>query len=149
MHLLSVYMEPILHLSCPHNCEDFLSWLPPGLAFQILSYLDPCVGAVKCAIAGLIWQMIPNYGWTCAGNSISWVNNGLTTCDDFRVDKWQLSPASQLKQLKAHTLPDGRVQVLFIQISTHTPLVIYVYSGNWFLLSATDCFLIGWKGDVL
>lgn len=41
MHLLSVYMEPILHLSCPHNCEDFLSWLPPGLAFQILSYLDP------------------------------------------------------------------------------------------------------------
>lgn len=41
MHLLSVYMEPILHVSCPHNCEDFLSWLPPGLAFHILSYLDP------------------------------------------------------------------------------------------------------------
>lgn len=30
------------------------------------------------------------------------------------MDKWQLSPASQLKQLKAHTLSDGRVQVISV-----------------------------------
>lgn len=62
-----------------------------------------------------LWMNLCRYG-----DNISLASNGLTTGDGFRVDKWQLSPASQLKQLKAHTLPDGRVQVLFIQIGTHT-----------------------------
>ena len=41
MHLLSVEMEPILHHSCPHNCQDLLSWLPPSIVFKIMGYLDP------------------------------------------------------------------------------------------------------------
>ena len=40
MHMLSVAMEPVLHKSCPPNCQDMLSWLPHHVALHILSFLD-------------------------------------------------------------------------------------------------------------
>ncbi len=41
MHFLSLQMEPILHMGCPHNCQDLLSWLPSYITEKILRYLDP------------------------------------------------------------------------------------------------------------
>lgn len=40
MHMLSVAMEPILHKSCPPNCQDMLGWLPHPVALYVLSFLD-------------------------------------------------------------------------------------------------------------
>ena len=40
MHMLSVAMEPVLHKSCPPNCQDMLAWLPHHVALHILSFLD-------------------------------------------------------------------------------------------------------------
>lgn len=40
MHMLSVAMEPILHKSCPPNCQDMLAWLPYHVALHVLSFLD-------------------------------------------------------------------------------------------------------------
>ena len=40
MHMLSVAMEPILHKSCPPNCQDMLAWLPYHVALRVLSFLD-------------------------------------------------------------------------------------------------------------
>lgn len=48
MHFLSVQMEPILHEGCPHNCQDFLSWLPFNIAMHIFSFLDP--GVCTCSM---------------------------------------------------------------------------------------------------
>lgn len=61
-----------------------------------------------------------------------------------RVDKWQLSPASQLKQLTSYTLADGRVQVFIKEWCT---LIFCSYSGRQCLPNATDCFLTGWRED--
>lgn len=41
MHYLSTALEPVLHESCPHNCQDLLSWLPMTISWHILSFLDP------------------------------------------------------------------------------------------------------------
>ena len=41
MHFLSLQMEPILHEGCPHNCQDFLSWVPFNIVIHIFSFLDP------------------------------------------------------------------------------------------------------------
>ena len=40
MHMLSVAMEPVLHQSCPPNCQDMLAWLPFNVTSNVLSYLD-------------------------------------------------------------------------------------------------------------
>ena len=40
MHMLSIAMEPVLHKSCPPNCQDMLAWLPHHVALHILSFLD-------------------------------------------------------------------------------------------------------------
>ena len=40
MHMLSVAMEPVLHKSCPPNCQDMLAWLPHHVALHVLSFLD-------------------------------------------------------------------------------------------------------------
>ena len=40
MHMLSVAMEPVLHKSCPPNCQDMLAWLPNHVALHVLSFLD-------------------------------------------------------------------------------------------------------------
>lgn len=39
MHMLSVAMEPVLHKSCPPNCQDMLAWLPNHVALHVLSFL--------------------------------------------------------------------------------------------------------------
>ncbi|XP_067932507.1 F-box/WD repeat-containing protein 7-like isoform X1 [Watersipora subatra] len=41
MHLLSIRLEGNLHLKCPPNCMDWMSWLPQPIASKIFSYLDP------------------------------------------------------------------------------------------------------------
>ena len=41
LHLLSVHMSKELHLGCPTNCEDILTWLPTDMAIKLMSYLDP------------------------------------------------------------------------------------------------------------
>ena len=118
--------------------------------FVISSLQWACVGAVKCAIVGLTWLAIPNCGWSCAGNlPVSLSKSDVLMCVNFRVDKWQLSPSSQFKQLKAHTLPDGRVQVICVCVCWQASYCNHIHnSGSWFLLSATDYFLTGWRGDV-
>lgn len=40
MHMLSVAMGPILHKSCPPNCQDMLAWLPHHVALHVLSFID-------------------------------------------------------------------------------------------------------------
>ncbi|CAL4125462.1 unnamed protein product, partial [Meganyctiphanes norvegica] len=41
LHFLSCAIGPRLHEGCPHNCQDPIAWLPPGLGLTIFSYLDP------------------------------------------------------------------------------------------------------------
>ena len=58
-HLLSMLLQDKLHMSCPPNCQDFLLWLPPVLAYKILSYLDP-ISLAKCSQVCRYWQTLSN-----------------------------------------------------------------------------------------
>ncbi|XP_072027090.1 uncharacterized protein [Amphiura filiformis] len=87
MHMLSVTMEPILHQSCPHNCQDLLSWLPSQLSLRILSYLDP-VSLCRCASVSRAWYELAN-------EPTLW----RTQC---RLLKWRLTQAEEQKQMINH-----------------------------------------------
>ncbi|XP_022096084.1 uncharacterized protein LOC110982156 [Acanthaster planci] len=87
MHMLSVTMAPILHQSCPHNCQDLLSWLPAQLSLRILSYLDP-VSLCRCACVSRAWYELAN-------EPTLWRN----LC---RLPKWALPKAEEEKQMINH-----------------------------------------------
>ncbi|XP_038061630.1 probable E3 ubiquitin ligase complex SCF subunit sconB [Patiria miniata] len=87
MHMLSVTMAPILHQSCPHNCQDLLSWLPAQLSLRILAYLDP-VSLCRCACVSRAWYELAN-------EPTLW----RSLC---RLPKWALPKAEEQKQMINH-----------------------------------------------
>ncbi|XP_033647348.1 F-box/WD repeat-containing protein 7-like [Asterias rubens] len=87
MHMLSVTMAPILHQSCPHNCQDLLSWLPAQLSLRILTYLDP-VSLCRCACVSHAWHEL-------AIEPTLW----RTLC---HLPKWALPKAEEQKQMINH-----------------------------------------------
>lgn len=95
MHFLSIQMEPILHDGCPHNCQDLLSWLPPNISWNILSYLDP-VSLCQASQVSRSWNYLASYPqlWK-------------SLC---RQSNWQLSLMGEMKHLELFTLPDSSVQ---------------------------------------
>ncbi|XP_070558029.1 F-box/WD repeat-containing protein 7-like [Ptychodera flava] len=90
MHLLSVAMETQLHKSCPHNCQDLLSWLPTQLSFYILSFLDP-VSLCHCSQVSRSWNELAN-------EPSIW----RLFC---KLPKYQLSRAGEQKQMINHMSP--------------------------------------------
>ncbi|XP_014676124.1 PREDICTED: probable E3 ubiquitin ligase complex SCF subunit sconB [Priapulus caudatus] len=95
MHLLSTCLEPVLHATCPPNCRDLLSWLPPNLTHHIFSYLDPaslCRASRVCKS----WHQLSN-------ESVFWRRN----C---HLPKWRLSSPCEQKQMIKYMRPDGTVQ---------------------------------------
>lgn len=95
MHMLSVAMEPILHKTCPPNCQDMLAWLPLNVSSYILSFLD-CVTLCRCSQVNRTWNNL-------ASNSLLWQN----LCGQL---DWQLSRIGEEKERKQYTLRDGTVQ---------------------------------------
>ncbi|XP_033124351.1 F-box/WD repeat-containing protein 2-like [Anneissia japonica] len=94
MHMLSVLMEPILHQTCPHNCQDLLSWLPAQLSLHVLSFLDP-VSLSACSQVSKVWYELITHPYL-------WQR----LC---RLPKWQLSRAEEHKQMINHMSSTIRV----------------------------------------
>lgn len=95
MHMLSIAMEPILHKSCPPNCQDMLSWLPHHVALHVLSFLD-LVSLCCCSQVNRTWNNL-------ASTPLLWQN----LCGQ---PDWQLSRIAEEKEKKRYTLEDGTVQ---------------------------------------
>ena len=83
-HLLSMLLQDKLHISCPPNCQDFLLWLPPVLAYKILSYCDP-ISLARCSQVCRYWQ-------TLANTQFLWQKMSLKRT-------WRLSHAGHQKQM--------------------------------------------------
>ncbi|PFX34916.1 F-box/WD repeat-containing protein 7-like [Stylophora pistillata] len=95
MHMLSVAMEPVLHKSCPPNCQDMLAWLPHHVALHILSFLD-LVSLCHCSQVNHTWNNL-------ASNPLLW--QSLCGCPG-----WQLSRIGEEKEKKKYTMDDGTIQ---------------------------------------
>ncbi|EDV25362.1 uncharacterized protein TRIADDRAFT_24498, partial [Trichoplax adhaerens] len=74
MHMLSMVMAPILHKTCPFNCEDMLAWLPTHIAHKILVYLDP-VSLCQCSLVNRSWYRMANDPklWIRLCNQPQWI----------------------------------------------------------------------------
>ncbi|XP_078676583.1 uncharacterized protein LOC144913645 isoform X2 [Branchiostoma floridae x Branchiostoma belcheri] len=94
MHLLSVAMEPILHQTCPHNCQDLLAWLPASISIYILSFLDP-VSLTRASQTSRVWYELANE--PCLWRRFC------------TLPTWQMSRATAQKQMINHMLPDGTI----------------------------------------
>ncbi|XP_062522205.1 uncharacterized protein LOC134196990 isoform X2 [Corticium candelabrum] len=92
LHLLSVEMEDNLHKTCPHNCQDLLSWLPPAISFRILSLLDP-VSLCQASQVSTGWSYM-------AAEPRLWM--GLC-----KMKEWQLSDMGERKQRREFGVRDG------------------------------------------
>ncbi|KAL9959313.1 hypothetical protein ACROYT_G032627 [Oculina patagonica] len=95
MHMLSVAMEPVLHKSCPPNCQDMLSWLPHHVALHVLSFLDS-VSLCRCSQVNCTWNNL-------ASSPLLWQN----LCGR---PNWQLSRIGEEKEKKKYTMKGGTVQ---------------------------------------
>lgn len=95
MHMLSVAMEPILHKSCPPNCQDMLGWLPHPVALYVLSFLD-CVSLCHCSQVNRTWNNL-------AKSPSLWKS----LCGQL---DWQLSRIGEEKEQRHYTLDGGTVQ---------------------------------------
>ncbi|EDO39072.1 predicted protein, partial [Nematostella vectensis] len=95
MHLLSVLMEPILHKTCPSNCQDMLAWLPHNVTSVIMSYLDP-VSLCRCSLVNRLWHDLANM-------PALWQR----LCSN---DEWKVSRVGEKQQFQRHTLPSGIIQ---------------------------------------
>ncbi|XP_066285294.1 F-box/WD repeat-containing protein 7-like [Branchiostoma lanceolatum] len=94
MHLLSVAMEPILHQTCPHNCQDLLAWLPASISIYILSFLDP-VSLTRASQTSRVWYELANE--PCLWRRFC------------TLPTWQMSRNTAQKQMINHMLPDGTI----------------------------------------
>lgn len=91
LHFLSCSIGPRLHDGCPHNCQDPIAWLPPGLALTIFSYLDP-VSLAQASQVCRVWDKI-------ASQDCLWRNMALRW-------EWHLSPVAHKRQLTNYSM-DG------------------------------------------
>ncbi|XP_065830255.1 F-box/WD repeat-containing protein 7-like [Oscarella lobularis] len=95
LHFLSVAMEGNLHRFCPHNCQDILSWLPPAISHQILSYLSPR-DLCHSSQVSTSWNVM-------ASHYHLWE----MLC---RQKEWQLSEKGEKRQIKEYSDGTGTVE---------------------------------------
>ncbi|XP_065181565.1 F-box/WD repeat-containing protein 1A-like [Sycon ciliatum] len=92
MHYLSTALEPVLHESCPHNCQDLLSWLPMTISWHILSFLDP-VSLCRASQVSTAWYEL-------ASEPVLWRRLS-------KVSQWRPSELESQRLVNMYTCPDS------------------------------------------
>ncbi|CAG0924373.1 unnamed protein product [Notodromas monacha] len=111
IHTLSLLVEDQLHRDCPHNCKDFLAWLPQHVCHAILSHLDP-VSLARASQVSHLWRELATneFLWKklCLAHSWTLKKPESSTWKDFFAMRWRvrknwLSARCHIRTFVGHT----------------------------------------------